>query len=305
MDVIQALRSPSAPPTTLTPLNAAKRTAAYAAIADHLSPNATYIGIGSGSTIVFAVEAIASLPSFITSGMTFIPTGHQSRQLIIDSGLWLGSIDALPRLEDGRLRMLDVAFDGADEVDEELNLIKGGGACLFQEKLVAVSARKFVCVAGTIIPKFLTQVSLLTFKQTDYRKLSSRLLTTYPTIPIEVLPLSAPSVLQQLRALGSPLPFLRLGGSAKAGPIVTDNSNFIIDAPFPPLLPSTPQTSDPNNRQWDVATLAKHIREILGVVEVGLFWGRNGGVDGEGGGQKPIAAYFGKANGEVVVMSGK
>jgi hypothetical protein len=67
--------------------------------------------------------------------------------------------------------MLDVAFDGADEVDAELNCIKGGGACLFQEKLVAERAKKFVCVA-------------------DYRKRQERLLTNWPTIPIEVAPLS-------------------------------------------------------------------------------------------------------------------
>lgn len=52
----------------------------------------------------------------------------------------------------GKRESLDVAFDGADEVDEELNLIKGGGACLFQEKLVATSAKKFVCVAGMLAP---------------------------------------------------------------------------------------------------------------------------------------------------------
>lgn len=48
--------------------------------------------------------------------------------------------------------MLDVAFDGADEVDDDLNCIKGGGACLFQEKLVATRSKKFVCIAGTPRP---------------------------------------------------------------------------------------------------------------------------------------------------------
>jgi ribose 5-phosphate isomerase A len=91
--------------------------------------------------------------------------------LIIEAGLPLGSIDALPPVDVGETKMgqeaalkvsaglqdlglkgkrqsLDVAFDGADEIDEELNCIKGGGACLFQEKLVATSAKKFICVAG-------------------------------------------------------------------------------------------------------------------------------------------------------------
>jgi ribose 5-phosphate isomerase A len=101
----------------------------------------------------------------------FFFSGDQSKQLIIEAGLRLGSIDALPPVDvsqtkmggvtalnvatglqdlglKGKRQSLDVAFDGADEVDEELNCIKGGGACLFQEKLVATSAKKFVVVAG-------------------------------------------------------------------------------------------------------------------------------------------------------------
>jgi ribose 5-phosphate isomerase A len=97
--------------------------------------------------------------------------GDQSKQLIIEAGLPLGSIDSLPSVETSQTQMggvtalnvatglqdlglkgkrqsLDVAFDGADEIDEDLNCIKGGGACLFQEKLVATSAKKFVVVAG-------------------------------------------------------------------------------------------------------------------------------------------------------------
>jgi len=104
--------------------------------------------------------------------LTFaIYRGEQSKQLIIEAGLPLGSIDALPPVKvaptkmggvtalevatgvqdlglEGLRESLDVAFDGADEIDEDLNCIKGGGACLFQEKLVAASAKKFVCVAG-------------------------------------------------------------------------------------------------------------------------------------------------------------
>ena len=73
-----------------------------------------------------------------------MPTGYQSRSEIEKRGLVAFSFDSLPEGV-----MLDVAFDGADEVDEEFNCVKGGGACLFQEKLVATRARKFVCVAGT------------------------------------------------------------------------------------------------------------------------------------------------------------
>jgi len=73
----------------------------------------------------------------------FIPTGWNSRKVIEEAGLIPMGFDSLPAN-----MMLDVAFDGADEVDEELNCIKGGGACLFQEKLVACRSKKFVCIAG-------------------------------------------------------------------------------------------------------------------------------------------------------------
>lgn len=125
-------------------VESAKRLAAYRAVDEHFPPHARHIGIGSGSTVVYVVERIAQLPREITDPIVFVPTGYQSRELILRAGLKLGSIDMHTELE--------VAFDGADEVDPYLNCIKGGGACLFQEKLVAVCAKKFVVVAGTLFP---------------------------------------------------------------------------------------------------------------------------------------------------------
>jgi len=121
----------------------AKRNAAHLAVRDHFPPTASYIGIGSGTTIVYVLEAIVAL-NHNTSRIRFVPTGYQSRQNIIKHNLTPIAFDSLP--DDV---LLDVAFDGADEIDEDLNCIKGGGACLYQEKLVAMRARKFVCVAGT------------------------------------------------------------------------------------------------------------------------------------------------------------
>ncbi|KAI9884940.1 MAG: hypothetical protein M1823_003254 [Watsoniomyces obsoletus] len=346
--------NPPPPPSDhpLSPIEEAKRKAAYRAVQDHFNPSAHYIGIGSGSTVVYVVEAIAAMGPEVTSRMTFVPTGFQSRELIVEAGLPLGAIDSMVPLDvtsltrgrgrgtdqaarrvanglqdlglNGERVMLDVVFDGADEVDEELNCIKGGGACLFQEKLVAISARKFVCVA-------------------DFRKLQPRLLSKWPAIPIEIVPTSAPSVLRDLKLLGSTTPSLRLGGSAKAGPIITDNGNFIIDAPFlKPLRLGPDDIEDENSntaeseggekkneldKGWDVPTLAKKLKEIVGVVETGLFWGRNGIEVAEaasssaaassaagstsvgkqnvpvGGGQKPVAAYFGMEGGDVVVRT--
>ncbi|KAF7910488.1 uncharacterized protein EAE98_012020 [Botrytis deweyae] len=299
----------------LSPVEASKRRAAYKAVEDHFDPSYKYVGIGSGSTVVYVVEAIAAKGRDITSKMIFVPTGDQSKQLIIEAGLPLGSIDSLPPvvveplhlsgdaafdvstgLQDlglkGKRESLDVAFDGADEIDEDLNCIKGGGACLFQEKLVATSSKKFVCVA-------------------DYRKLQPRLLTSWKAIPIEIAPLAAPTIKRILITLGSPDPKIRQGGSAKAGPVVTDNGMWIIDAPFPKLLIHSDlkgnDKGDGENGTWEVHTLGRRLKRIVGVLETGLFHGRNGAqvanAGEEGGGQKPVAAYFGMEDGNVEVRT--
>ena len=140
----------------------------------------------------------------------------------------------------------------------------------------------------------------------------------WPTIPIEVEPLAADVVLSELRLLGSPDPSVRPGHISKAGPIKTDQDNFIIDAPFPTmLLPAdiSGSSSDSHPRRnvkgwdgaglWEVSELANKIKLIEGVLSVGLFVGINGAqaaVNGKrAGGQKPIAAYFGMEDGTVMV----
>jgi len=261
----------------------AKRLAATAAVREHFPANPTFIGIGSGTTIVYVVEAIKAL-DIDTKHIMFIPTGYQSKQLISNAGLIPLPFDSLP--DDAQL---DIAFDGADEVDEDLNCIKGGGACLFQEKLVAMRAKEFICVA-------------------DHRKLKSRLLTTWPTIPIEVAPLAARQVIGELRKLGSPQPFIREGLVSKAGPIKTDQDFFIVDAPFPQLLTAgdvaAGKDGSGKNGVWEVQALAKAIKGINGVLEVGIFSGLTGPEAmkfGVKGGQRPVACYFGMQDGTVTV----
>ena len=122
----------------------AKKAAAFQAVQEHLLPTYKHIGIGSGSTVVYVVEAIAALGPDVTNGMRFYSTGEQSASLITTADLKLGFLRRL-----GADVELDVCFDGADEVDEDLNCIKGGGGCLWQEKLVAVAAKKFIVVAGS------------------------------------------------------------------------------------------------------------------------------------------------------------
>ncbi|GMM35310.1 ribose-5-phosphate isomerase [Saccharomycopsis crataegensis] len=240
-------------PPLSDPLESAKRVAAYKAVDENFPHEATgevVVGIGSGSTVVYAAERIGQLPN--KANFVCIPTGFQSQQLIIDNGMKLGRIEQYPEIE--------IAFDGADEVDYQLNLIKGGGACLFQEKLVASSSKKFIVVA-------------------DFRKKSPKHLGVAwkKGVPIEVVPVSYARVLKDLYKLGAVKAIVRQGGSAKAGPVVTDNNNFLIDADFGEI--SNPQK------------LHNDIKGLVGVVETGLF------VNG-------IAnkAYFGESNGEFTTQ---
>lgn len=272
----------------LSPVETAKRKAAYRAVSEHFNSNMKFVGIGSGSTIVYGVEAIShhlkTNPPPAGHINWFVPTGWNSRKVIEAAGLTPIAFDSLPSNE-----MLEVAFDGADEVDDELNCIKGGGACLFQEKLVACRSKKFICIA-------------------DYRKNQSRLLTVWPTIPIEIAPIAHASVLKELRSLGSINPILREHTLAKTGPVQTDQSFYIIDAPFKTLLTESDvkagKDGSGKNGVWEVDTLARTIKGISGVLEVGLFYGMNGiqaQALGLQGGQKPVAVYFGLEDGEVSV----
>ncbi|GAN11174.1 ribose-5-phosphate isomerase [Mucor ambiguus] len=227
-----------------------KRLAAYKAVDEHISPENQVVGIGSGSTVVYVIERILQRPEL--KHITFVPTSFQSKLLILDNGLKLGSIE--------QNDVIDVTIDGADEVDDQLNAIKGGGACQFQEKLVAEAAKKFIIVA-------------------DFRKESKRLGTQWHQgVPIEVVPLCYRTVMKKIEHGMSIKPkqvSLRMAVK-KAGPVVTDNGNFVVDADFG-------QLEDP-------ASLLKEIKLLTGVYEVGLFC------------QMAAMAYFGEQDGSVNVL---
>lgn len=104
-------------------LDAAKKLAAAKAVDDCVKNN-TVLGVGSGSTIVYAVERLKQRVAKENLNVVCIPTSFQARQLIIENKLKLGDLDAYPEL--------DCVIDGADEVDTKLTLIKGGGGCLLQ-----------------------------------------------------------------------------------------------------------------------------------------------------------------------------
>ncbi|KAG9315342.1 ribose 5-phosphate isomerase A-domain-containing protein [Chiua virens] len=228
-----------------------KRLAAYTAVDKHILSHHKIIGIGSGSTVPYVVDRIVQQGTELNKDRVFIPTGFQSKELIISAKLALGDVD--------EYLTIDVTIDGADEVDPNLNCIKGGGACHLREKVLAEAAKTFIVVA-------------------DYRKNSAYLGKNFTQgVPIEVVPFAYAKVLQNLREqLGSPNASLRMA-KAKAGPVVTDNGNFVIDAPF-----SKDLVQDP-------ASLLAKIKMLTGVVEVGLFC------------NIAQAAYFGNQDGSVTV----
>ncbi|KAG1781360.1 ribose 5-phosphate isomerase A-domain-containing protein [Suillus placidus] len=237
--------------TTLSAIEQSKRLAAYTAVDKHILPEHKVIGIGSGSTVPYVVERIVAQGRELNKDRVFIPTGFQSKELIVMSDLNLGDVDQFPTI--------DVTIDGADEVDLDLNCIKGGGACHLREKVLAEAANTFIVVA-------------------DYRKNAEYLGTNFtPGVPIEVVPFAYAQVLRKLHdVLGSPNATLRMA-KAKAGPVVTDNSNFVIDAPFPREI------------MMDPSTILAKIKMLTGVVEVGLFC------------NMAQAAYFGNEDGSVTV----
>uniref|UniRef100_A0A8C0MHY2 ribose-5-phosphate isomerase n=1 Tax=Canis lupus familiaris TaxID=9615 RepID=A0A8C0MHY2_CANLF len=159
-----------------------------------------------------------------------IPTSFQARQLILQYGLTLSDLDRHPEI--------DLAIDGADEVDADLNLIKGGGGCLTQEKIVAGYASRFIVIA-------------------DFRKDSKNLGDQWHKgIPIEVIPMAYVPVSRAVTQKFGGVIELRMAIN-KAGPVVTDNGNFILDWKFDRV------------HKWSEVNTA--IKMIPGVVDTGLF----------------------------------
>ncbi len=203
----------------------AKQAAALAAL--ELVEDGMTIGLGTGSTTAYFIEALGRR---VKEGLRIkgVPTSYQAYLKAIESGIPLTTLEEAVEL--------DLAVDGADEVDENLNLIKGMGAALAREKVVDSAAKRLIIVV-------------------DESKVVKRLGETKP-VPVEVLPFAQRYVSRKLKELGGE-PKLRLAGEVKDGPVVTDNGNFIIDARFPPIEKPT--------------ELEQSIKRLPGVVEVGIF----------------------------------
>jgi len=226
----------------------AKALAGAAAVNNHVNSSTKVVGIGSGSTIVYAVKRLAERVEEEGLQVRCIPTSFQARQLIMQHGLILGDLEIDTDI--------DVTIDGCDEADINLTLIKGGGGCQTQEKIVAEYSKKFIVIA-------------------DYRKESDRLGESWDYIPIEVIPMAYRQVITRLETTWCGKANLRMA-KAKAGPVVTDNGNLIIDWFW----------DKEKDMNWEEVN--KNIQCMAGVVETGLFVGMAN------------KAYFGQENGSVV-----
>jgi ribose 5-phosphate isomerase A len=187
------------------------------------------VGLGTGSTTEFAVRRIAArLKSGDLKNIVGIPTSIRTQKLAGELNIPLCGLDDQPDI--------DVTIDGADEVDPDLNLIKGGGGALLREKVVAQASRRNIIIV-------------------DQSKLSPRL-GTHWALPIEVIPFAVKTEENFIKSLGASV---TLRTEAEGQPYKTDQNNFILDA-------NLGEMADPNG-------IAARLNGRAGIVEHGLFLG--------------------------------
>ena len=208
----------------------AKRQAALEAV--KLVENDLIVGLGTGSTVYYAIEEIGRRIRNEGLKTLCIPTSSQTQVQAERLGIPLTNLNEYPRV--------DLAIDGADQVDPNLNLIKGGGGALTREKIVDSSTNFLAIVV-------------------DETKLTDKL-GRKQSIPVEVILFALKTVMNRIKEMGGK-PIVRLSG--KTMPLksekyfMTDNGNLIIDADFGELK--------------DAENLEKQIKMIPGVIENGLF----------------------------------
>ena len=186
--------------------------------------NGDIVGLGTGSTAAYAVRFLGER---VQAGLKIrgIPTSIHTRELAIRLGIPLTTLD--------EVQEIDLTIDGADEIDPELRLIKGGGGALLREKIVASASKRMVVIA-------------------DSTK-RVRILGKFP-LPVEVIPLAESLLSKKIAALGSSV---KLRQYAYGNPFVTDEGHHILDCQFGEIL--------------DPRALARQLDSIPGVVEHGLF----------------------------------
>ena len=182
------------------------------------------VGLGTGSTVEFALKKLGDM---IKEGLKIqgIPTSLRTKKSAINYGIPLTNLE--------EHQEIDVTIDGADEVDSNLNLIKGGGGALTREKIIAYHSKKVIIVI-------------------DETKIAKRLGIHNP-LPVEVVKYEWKATMRALEDIGC-IPELR---TITGEPYITDNQNYIIDCDF--------------GKIEEPELLEKNINLIPGVVENGLF----------------------------------
>jgi len=205
----------------LAKLNAAKAAA-------RLVEESRVIGVGSGTTVERFIDVISRDEGFRQK--VYVPSSLDTALKLSRAGLKV----LYPSAASG----VEVYVDGADEVDSSLNMIKGGGAAMTLEKILAFYAERRVFIV-------------------DHTKLVDRLGSKHP-VPIDVLPHAISMVLSELRRRGFRAE-LRLAGRGKVGPLISDVGGVVIDVRTGPI-------EDPKG-------LEEELRSLPGIVETGLFIG--------------------------------
>lgn len=201
------------------------------------------VGLGTGSTAEFMIGELGRRVREENLDIVGIPTSFDASALARRNGIPAGTLDDVDRV--------DIAVDGADEVDPAMNLIKGRGAAHLREKIVDGMAERFIVIV-------------------DESKLVERLGTKCP-VPLEVLPMAVQPVMRAVEALGGE-PVLRMAVH-KDGPVITDQGNMVLDARFAGI-------DDPGGME-------RTLNNIPGILENGLFVGLAteiliGSISGEG-----------------------
>eukprot|EP00854_Cymbomonas_tetramitiformis_P003921 gene3921-4885_t len=216
-----------------------KKMVGYKAVDDYVK-SGMVVGLGTGSTAAFAVERVGELlKSGELTDILAVPTSVRTKEQAEELGIPLVTLDTHSEL--------DVAIDGADEVDPNLQLVKGGGGALLREKLVEICAEKFIVIV-------------------DESKLCDGLGPGFP-LPVEITPFCHEHTIRKVAALPSVAGCkaqLRMGSAATgAAPdgdeiAVTDNGNYIVDLIFEEPIK-------------DPAKAAEELKSLCGVVDHGLF----------------------------------
>ena len=183
------------------------------------------VGLGTGSTAAYFIKKLGEKVREEELDIIGIPTSYDSILLAQNEGILTSTLDIYD---------VDIAIDGADAINPDLDLIKGGGAAHTIEKIIDNAAKEFYVIADE--SKYMDDLSDC-------------------AIPLEVIPSATRIVLRTLEEMGAE-PLLRMGVN-KAGPVVSDNGNFIIDAKFSTIS--------------DASSLESNLNLIPGVVENGLF----------------------------------